>query len=174
MASKNILVTGPPRIGKTTLIIKLAEKLKHLSPVGFYTSEVKKNNIRTGFNLVGLDGQKSLLAHVNLSSAYKVGKYRVDVQGFEWFLEQIKLNEAAGGLIIIDEIGKMECLSAKFQELIRQLFEADIQIIATISLKGGGLIKELKIRSDVEIFELTRNNRDKVFKDILKFTSRRK
>jgi len=31
----------------------------------------------------------------------------------------------------MDEIGKMECLSAKFNKMLRQLFDADVSIIAT-------------------------------------------
>ena len=67
----------------------------------------------------------------------------------------------------MDEIGKMECLSAKFNKMLRKLFDADVPIIATISLKGIGLISELKTRPDVVLFELTQSNRDRMAKDIL-------
>ncbi|MBC7189097.1 AAA family ATPase, partial [Candidatus Aerophobetes bacterium] len=35
----NILIQGPPGIGKTTLIVKLAKFLKN--PKGFYTQEIR-------------------------------------------------------------------------------------------------------------------------------------
>jgi nucleoside-triphosphatase len=40
---KNILITGQPGIGKTTLIKKLAEELADLRTVGFYTEEIRQN-----------------------------------------------------------------------------------------------------------------------------------
>jgi nucleoside-triphosphatase len=41
-------------------------------------------------------------------------------------------------------------------------------VIATIALKGSGLIEEIKKRHDIELFELTKNNRDTLLSDILK------
>ena len=39
---KNILITGLPGVGKTTLIKKLTEALKDFDPVGFYTEEIRE------------------------------------------------------------------------------------------------------------------------------------
>lgn len=39
---KNILITGLPGVGKTTLIKKLTEALKDFYPVGFYTEEIRE------------------------------------------------------------------------------------------------------------------------------------
>jgi nucleoside-triphosphatase THEP1 len=38
---KNILITGLPGIGKTTLIKQLIYRLKRYEPVGFYTDEIR-------------------------------------------------------------------------------------------------------------------------------------
>jgi len=37
---KNILITGLPGIGKTTLIKRLSEAFSPFSPIGFYTAEI--------------------------------------------------------------------------------------------------------------------------------------
>ena len=42
MMKKNILITGLPGVGKTTLIKKLAEVLNDLNPIGFYTAEIRE------------------------------------------------------------------------------------------------------------------------------------
>jgi nucleoside-triphosphatase len=42
LTKKNLLITGLPGVGKTTLIKKLSEKLKHLHPAGFYTEEIRE------------------------------------------------------------------------------------------------------------------------------------
>jgi nucleoside-triphosphatase THEP1 len=41
-------------------------------------------------------------------------------------------------------------------------------VIATIALKGGGLITEVKKRKDVKLFEITKKNRDLLFSEILR------
>ena len=85
----NLLVTGLPGVGKTTLIKRISEELKHLHPIGFYTSEIREGGIRKGFELISLDGRKRLLSHVDIKSSHRVGKYKVDVTGFERFLNGI-------------------------------------------------------------------------------------
>lgn len=55
---KNILITGMPGVGKTTLIKRLSEELKDYHPVGFYTAEIREEGVRKGFELIGLDGRR--------------------------------------------------------------------------------------------------------------------
>ena len=71
-------------------------------------------------------------------------------------------------LVIIDEIGKMECFSGKFQRLLINMLETPQLFIATIAIKGGGIISEVKKRSDIHLLELTRMNRNALIKNILK------
>jgi nucleoside-triphosphatase THEP1 len=168
---KNILITGVPGIGKTTLIMKILDAVKHTGPVGFYTEEIREQGTRKGFSLISTRGDRSILAHVNIKSRFKVGKYSVDVSGFEAFIEKLPLFDDNAGTIVIDEIGKMECLSTKFAKLIRTIFDSEKLFIATIAMKGEGLIAEVKKRLDIEIFEITRDNRDDLFQKILNHTS---
>jgi len=63
IARKNLLVTGLPGVGKTTLIRKPAESLKSLRPVGFYTEEMREGGERKGFELVSLEGKRGVLSH---------------------------------------------------------------------------------------------------------------
>ena len=156
----NILITGVPGIGKTTVIRKLCADLRHLNPVGFYTQEIREQGVRKGFDLVSLDGRKSILSHVDIQSHHRVGKYGVDVAGFERFLDTIDLFDPLYDLIVIDEIGKMECLSDKFRRLLVLLLDSDSQLVATIALKGGGVIDQTKNRADVRLLPVTPKSRD--------------
>ena len=165
--SKNILITGLPGVGKTTLIKKLYEELKPLRPVGFYTAEIRQEGVRKGFELISLDGTRGLLSHRELKSPYRVGSYRVDVKGFEEFLASISWSNPSARLVIIDEIGKMECLSEKFKKLLIEILDSDKWLIATIALKGGGLIAEVKERQDVKLFTMTKSNRDSLLYEVL-------
>jgi len=166
--SKNILITGLPGIGKTTLIKKIKAELKGLRPAGFYTEEIREDGIRKGFELISLSGRKGLLSHVDIRSPYRVSKYGVDVKQFEDFLDSIPFFERGTGIVIIDEIGKMECFSKKFERIVREYLESEKVFISTISLKGGGLIEEVKKRNDIKLFEMSPANRDTTLSEILK------
>ena len=65
-------------------------------------------------------------------------------------------------LYVIDEIGKMELLSSQFRIRIIELLAQPTNLLATISKKGNGLIEQIKRRSDLEIIEVTRKNRDQL------------
>ncbi len=159
-AHTNILITGLPGVGKTTVIKKLCAEVAHLNPVGFYTQEIREQGVRKGFELVSLDGRKSILSHVDIRSQHRVGKYGVDIAAFEGFLDTIDFNGPATGLIVIDEIGKMECLSDKFRRLLVRLLDSDSQLVATIALRGGGVIDQTKNRADVRLLQITPKSRD--------------
>src|SRR4030067_1081189 len=73
---KNILLTGLPGVGKTTLMKKLSEELHAQHPVGFYTEEIRVGGARKGFGLISLDGKRGLLSHEEI-------KKRDDIQLFE-------------------------------------------------------------------------------------------
>ncbi|MEW6146026.1 MAG: NTPase [Thermodesulfobacteriota bacterium] len=166
-ARKNILITGLPGIGKTTLIKQLVYELARYRPAGFYTEEIRHKGERKGFQLVGLDGRKSILAHVFIDSPYQIGKYKVDVTAFDSFLDSLKLTEPEEGIIVIDEIGKMECLSPKFVRMIQELLDSKNIIIATIAHTDGGIKGKIKERDDVRLFKMNLENRDRIRYEII-------
>jgi nucleoside-triphosphatase len=162
----NILITGQPGVGKTTLIRKLSIIFKEFNPAGFFTTEIFENDERVGFAIENLNGDGRVLAHINLKSKYSMGKFKIDIKGFEDFLQNILLKEKKTGLYIMDGIGKLECESKKFSKLIVDLLDADKPLIATIPEKGTGLISEIKKRDDVRIVELTQTNHELKLKEL--------
>ncbi|MBI5102725.1 MAG: AAA family ATPase [Nitrospirae bacterium] len=161
---KNILITGLPGCGKTTMIRKLAEIFKEFNAAGFYTTEIVEDNQRTGFLVGSLFGDTRVFAHVNLNSKHVAGKYRIDIKGFEALLDSVFFNEKKTGVYFIDEIGKMHCQSKKFSKLIVDLLDAEKPFIASISDKGTGLISDIKKRDDVMIVEIKHENADAILK----------
>jgi nucleoside-triphosphatase len=165
--SSNILITGSPGIGKTTLVKKVADGLHHLTPVGFYTQEIRRCGRRLGFELIGFNGCRAVLAHVDIKGPHRVGRYGVDLDGFEDFLAPYFRARNQTSVYIIDEIGKMECFSRSFEDWIKNLLDSDSLVIATLSQKGSGLISQCHSRRDAVRFEVTRKNRDRLLADIL-------
>ncbi len=174
MSSKSakILLTGLPGCGKTTLIMKIVAELDCTSATGFYTEEIRENNTRRGFCWKRLDGTRGILAHVDIKSRFKVGKYGVDVTGFEKaVLPILDTEQTDAELFVIDEIGKMECFSEKFIAAARKLLASDKSVLATVARKGAGLISEVKNHQGTQLFNITRENREKTVAEILQLLS---
>ncbi len=154
------LITGMPGIGKTTVIREIVRTLQPFHPVGFTTEEIRDGGARTGFTLVSLDGRTGLLSHVDIHGSFRVGKYGVDVEGFERFLGSLPFLDQATKYVVIDEIGKMECLSKEFQRLVTAILDSQRICIATIARRGTGFIERVKRRPDISLFELDPGNRE--------------
>jgi len=57
--------------------------------------------------------------------------------------------------------------SPKFCEKLREVFDSDKPLLATIKKIDCELTKELKAREDVQIFEVTPQNRNEISNKIL-------
>ena len=97
---------------------------------------------------------------MNVRSRSRVSKYGVDVKGFEDVLSSMDLLTTKSPVLLIDEIGKMECFSRLFIDTMRKLLDSDKVLVAIISARGGGFIEEVKGRSDCEYVEVNPHNRD--------------
>src|SRR5262249_48227470 len=78
-AMKNLLITGPPACGKTTLVLRLIERLPAPPLAAFYPAEVREGGHRVGFAAIGLStGTHAILAHIRSKSRLRVGRYGVE------------------------------------------------------------------------------------------------
>ena len=166
--SAKILLTGLPRCGKTTAVMKIIANIDFERIAGFYTQEIRQADVRKGFSWRRLDGTTGILAHIDIKGPFRVSKYGVDVASFEKSVVPIlDIGKTDTQLFVIDEIGKMECFSKEFVEAIRGLFKSDKSVLATVALKGSGLISEVKDYPDTRLFNLTRHNSQKTIDEIL-------
>ena len=163
---KNLFVTGLPGTGKTTLIRNVLERLPaEVSMSGFFTAEIRESGERVGFTINTLDGRSGVLSHIRIGGGARIGRYGVDVRGFESLVLPL-LEARRAGFYVIDEIGKMECLSRAFCDAVKALLDSESLVLGTVALKGGGFIAEVKARSDVTLCEVTVKNRDRFVDEI--------
>jgi nucleoside-triphosphatase len=161
-----LFLTGNPGVGKTTLVRAIVERLEEVTCAGFYTEEKRQRGQRIGFRVITLDGQEGSLASLGREKP-TVGKYSIRVDEFEKLvLPELDTAVTAADLYVIDEIGKMELLSRHFRNRIIELLAQPTNLLATIAKRGRGFIEQIKGRTDVEIIEVTRNNRDELSNEL--------
>lgn len=159
----NLMLTGPPGVGKTTLVHRVLEGLPPEAVCGFVTRELRRGGRRVGFAVETLAGESAVLAHVDTRSQHRVGRYQVDLVAFEAIaLPAIDPARVTVPLIVIDEVGKMECFSDRFRELVVAALSSDRAVLATIALRGNRFIESLKNRPEVTLLHITQHNRDRL------------
>jgi len=162
----NFLITGKPGIGKTTLIREIFAQTS-LNWGGFYTTEILEFGNRVGFKIFDLNGRSGLLAHVQLDSKFKVGKYSVNIADIDsiavFSIEQALL---MGQPVLIDEIGKMELFSEKFRQIIEIVLAAPPVVLGTLTLANIPFVNRIRKRTDLIVANLTSDNR-KIMKTMI-------
>ncbi len=156
----SLLLTGVPGIGKTTVIRKVASALSGRGLAGFLTDEIRTGRGREGFRLITFDQREATMAHVNFRTPHRVGKYGVDVPTIDRMVESALRIGGDAQLYLVDEIGRMECLSGVFIGAMRAVLDSGIPVVASVARKGEGFIAEVKRRPDAVLWEVTRQNRD--------------
>ncbi|MHC4599480.1 MAG: nucleoside-triphosphatase [Planctomycetota bacterium] len=156
-----IFLTGKPGCGKTTVILRTLE-LWPGPARGIVTEELRSpGGGRTGFSLRTLSGERADLAKAGVTGGPRVGKYRVFIDLVDRLaLPALEPPPDQGTLIVIDEVGKMECLSAGFREAVDAVLDAPHPVLGTVPLRAGGYPGRLRSRTDVEIVHVTPENRD--------------
>jgi len=158
LSKKNIFLTGAPSSGKTTAIKKILADLD-VPCTGFYTEQELANGKRVGFVMHTIDGRYGYLAHQDIDAQYHIRRYGVDIENIET-LAVPSIQPKEGQVIILDEIGKMECFSSRFTEAAKRALDSENVVIGTITLGGTDFIQSVKERDDIDLIELTEENRD--------------
>jgi nucleoside-triphosphatase len=133
---------------------------------GFFTEEVRGRSGRTGFRIETLDGRTARLAAAGgREGGPRVGRYAVDVAAIDAVCDAL---EPRGGveLVVVDEIGKMECLSPAFVRAVRRALSGPVPVLGSVALWGGGFIEEARRMAGVEVIALTRESRDRLVPEI--------
>lgn len=163
----NFLITGSPRIGKTTVIEKVSSNLeaKGYEIGGIYCPEIREGGVRKGFEIVDLLSEESrILAHVDIEDGPRVSKYHVAVSNVDEVSKSaIPQALEESDFLVIDEIAPMETYSDSFKQEVRAALDSEKPLVAAIHKRSSsGFIGEVKNRMDSRIFEVTEDNRDEL------------
>jgi nucleoside-triphosphatase THEP1 len=163
---KNILLTGPPRSGKSTLIEAVIGRIKE--PVtGFFTREMREGGERVGFSINTVEGREGILAHKGMKSRYRVGRYGVNLKDIEDIAVPAMIPSMPEEVVVIDEIGKMECFSRLFRETLSQVLDSPNRVLGSIALRGDTFIEAMKLREDVMVVQVTVRERGILLEQLL-------
>jgi len=157
-----LLLEGRPGIGKTTLARRLLHLLQEAGlPVGgFTTAELRAGGRREGFLVEAVSGAREVLAHVDLPGPPRVGRYGVDLAAFERVALPALRAPRTGGVVVIDELGKMELASAALRDAVMQLLERDVAVVATVHQAHDRFTEALRRRPDIRVVRVTEATRD--------------
>ncbi len=169
-----IFLTGPPGVGKTTVIRKLYEYYSRHGVMvsGIITEENRSGNVRTGFKIRNLmSGEEGRLAMKGTQPGPKVGSYTVNTVELERIGAGSLQNAVRGdaSLVLVDEIGPMEMTSPVFRRVLAEVLASQKTTVA--SVKYGSHYDEVEHvsqREETRIVEVSRENRASLLPELTK------
>lgn len=159
MVHNNILFTGLPGCGKSTIIESIVQRIDRPG-TGFYTREIRSKGRRVGFSITTLDGHHGILAHIDVRSSRRVGRYGVNLHDIDTIAVPSMMPSNDQVIVVVDEIGKMECFSELFRKTLIEVLDAANTMVGSIGLKGDAFIEAVKKRSDTLVVTVTEKNRN--------------
>ena len=166
-ATSNHFLVGRPGVGKTTLLLKVAQRLNAVRVGGFFTREIREAGGRVGFRVETFCGLSGTLAQVSRQQGPHVGKYRVDVGAFERIgVAGLEKAVQEAEVILMDEIGRMELCSGRFQQAVLAALDSDKPVLATVMAHLDPFVDALKARADVRVVKVTTDNREHLAEEL--------
>ena len=159
----NLLVTGPPGCGKSTLVLRVLKRIQ-IQAGGFTTAEIRgPGGGRVGFRITGLSGAEGILAHRTIHDGPRVGRYRVNIGDLESIgVAEITraIADPSVALIVVDEIARMELFSEKFRNAVGCALDSRKPLLGAIQMRRDPFLDRIRGRSDTTLIHITRGKLD--------------
>jgi len=164
------VITGPPSVGKSTLVSRVVLKLKSRGVIvgGCTTGERRVGGTRVGFEVRDLtSGAHGELASTTRKLGPRVGKYRVNLEDLA-SVGARGLSDAAAisELIVVDEIGPMELVSPEFRRAVRRCIESGKPILAVVHERlEDDLLTEIRAKAKA-VLAVNGSSRDRLVDEL--------
>ncbi len=109
-----------------------------------------------------VDNKEALLGHEVIKSRFHIRRYGISIENVETLAVPSIIPKSEDEIIILDEIGKMECFSEKFCEAATKALDGPNVVLGTIAVGGTDFIRKVKERKDIKIYEVTAQNRNEL------------
>jgi nucleoside-triphosphatase len=115
-----------------------------------------------------MDAQEGVMAHVDIQSPDRIGKYGVDLTVVDTLaVESLQRAKSENSLIIIDEIGPMELLSSKFKGEVLDVINGDSDVLGTVAKRKNEFINQIRRLPNVTILEIFPGNREQIVEEVV-------
>lgn len=164
---RNIFVTGEKGVGKSTVVNRVTWKLG-ISPVGFRTLPYEIEGVRRGFYLSGLvevvEYKNNTPISVMVGNERCVGITETfETLGVEILAKSLECEQ----VILMDELGKLECRAEEFREMVLRCLESERIVFGVLKQCESTFIQGIMQREDTKVFEVTRDNRDMILTEMI-------
>lgn len=166
----DILITGKPCVGKTTLCEKLIGRLEKKGFLcgGVICPDVKKNGMILGKEAVNVRTKESRMLAViqNNSEGSSAASYVLNEQAAGLAKSII---ESGGGydVFILDDIGPVKLEGTGLQEAAQEAFSARNNIILIVRSSLMDAFTRRFMDRGFSVFEVTEKNRDELVEQII-------
>jgi nucleoside-triphosphatase len=160
---RNLFLTGPCGVGKSTVIDNV---------LAAYPGEVY--GFRTWFGPDRAEPEHHLylsdaLKYMALPAVrYENGAIAEVLLGcFNGYGHALLDGAGERGLILMDELGRLESMAEAFQAAVFRALDGPASVLGVIRFDAHGWLDEIRARPDVELLQVTEENRDDLPRQIL-------
>jgi nucleoside-triphosphatase len=150
-------LTGGSGIGKTTLCLNLAEKLRKqgISCGGVVSREIREGGARVGFEFVDMESGEIYPLSSILGQGPRVGKYHVNLDGISRAIAAVDGTRA--NVVFLDELGPLELKSPGFKQMVDRLLSTD---------RTAVIVVHRNLAPNFTCIEVTTDNRDDLVEEL--------
>ncbi|MCQ1528860.1 nucleoside-triphosphatase [Lutispora saccharofermentans] len=165
---KNIFLTGSIHIGKTTALNAYLSSFRG-TVGGFSTFRMTHDDKVIGFSMKPLNARGTVMP-AYIARQDEKGNWIPMPDTFNDMGVHIlkKALEDKVDLIIMDELGFFEEHAYPFQKAVFECLDSHIPVLGVIKTVSSGFLNDLRKRKDIQILEMTKENRDEIPNKILK------
>jgi len=168
----DILITGKPCVGKTTLCEKLIDRLEKKGFLcgGVICPDVKKDGVSTGKEAVNVRTKASRMLAVVQSGpeGARVVDYALNEQAVD-LTKSIIESSSSCDVVILDDIGPIKLEESGLVEAAQEAFSTRNNIILIVRSSLMNAFTRRFMDRGFSVFEVTEKNRDELVEQIISY-----